>query len=148
MFFFFFFFVFHTWKEASLSLHSTGFKTHNENSFQLSTCHGRTSRTLEHLLSSFLAPLLRVRTRSIGNFHIIFATIIQCGFLPKNLKITPGRRKEWAVTRALSSSAMCDAERDWVENKDGISPWRGDRRKSGLARRCANHEMIISLKTM
>ena len=57
---------------------------------------------LRNLLSSFLAPLLRVRTLSIGNCHImVFATIVQCGFLPKNLKISPGRRKEWVgETRA------------------------------------------------
>ena len=102
---------------------------------------------LRNLLSSFLAPLLRVRTLSIGNCHImVFATIVQCGFLPKNLKISPGRRKEWAVKRALSSWAMCDAERDWVEKKDGISPRRGDSRKSGLARRSENHETILSLE--
>ena len=37
-------------------------------------------------------------------------------------------------------------EQDAFENKDASSQQRGDSRRFGLARRSANHEMILSLK--
>ena len=62
--------------------------------------------------------------------------------------LATGRRKQWAVKRALSW-AMCDVERVWTERRECIRKQRWQLTtagRSGPARRSANPEMILSLK--